>query len=180
MSGHVIAVCAGFGHNFSKPVQAAITLLPGLGVEGDAHSGGTVKHRSRVAKDPNQPNLRQVHLIHSELFEELAHKGFSISSGNVGDNITTQGFNLLGLPTGALLRLGETALIAITGLRNPCLQLNRFAPGLMEATLDIAPDGSLIRKCGVMAVVIQGGIVKAGDTIEIALPPGNAYPLGPV
>jgi MOSC domain-containing protein YiiM len=180
MRKHVVAVCAGLEHSFSKPVQTAIALLPGLGVEGDAHAGGTVKHLSRVAKDPAQPNLRQVHMIHAELFDELATKGFSVGPGDVGDNITTRGVDLLGLPTGTLLRLGDTALVAITGLRNPCLQLNRFAPGLMEATLEKAPDGSLVRKCGVMGVVLQGGTVKAGDTIEIAFPPGKARPLGPV
>lgn len=175
-----MAVCAGSGHTFSKPQHAAITLLPGLGVEGDAHAGGTVKHRSRVARDPSQPNLRQVHLIHAELFDELAAKGFSVGPGDVGDNITTRGVDLLGLPTGTLLRLGDAALIAITGLRNPCLQLNKFAPGLMEATLDTTPDGGIIRKCGVMAVVVQGGVVKGGDRIEVALPPGEASALGPV
>jgi len=166
----VHAVGADPSHSFSKQPVAAIRLLAGLGVEGDAHHGMTVQHRSRVARDPNQPNLRQVHLLHVELFAELAAQGFRVRTGDIGENITTVGLDLLRLPTGAVLRLGESAAVEITGLRNPCVQLDRFAKGLMAATLDRAPDGSLVRKAGVMAVVLRAGDVRPGDSIAVELP----------
>ena len=167
-------------HNFSKPPVDQLTLLAGLGIEGDAHAGRTVQHLSRMAKEPNAANLRQVHLIHAELFEELAEKGFSVGPGQLGENITTRGLDLLGLSRGTRLRLGEEALIEITGLRNPCIQINAFAEGLMAATLDKAPDGSLVRKSGVMAVVITSGDVRVGDGIELASVPMTHEPLEPV
>ena len=169
-SGIVTAVSKSQTHSFSKPVLESIMLLAGLGVEGDAHLGKTVKHRSRVARDPSQPNLRQVHLIHSELHEELATKGFDVKAGDMGENITTRGIDLLGLPRGARLAMGEEAIVEVTGLRNPCPQLNDFQDGLMEAVLDKAEDGSLIRKAGIMSIVIAGGVVKPGDKIKVNLP----------
>src|SRR5438067_5658836 len=159
MEGRVEAVSRSATHSLSKGNQAAIRLLEGLGVEGDAHAGTTVKHRSRVARDPSQPNLRQVHLIHAELHEELRGSGFHLSPGQMGENITTEGIDLLGLPTGTRLRLGDAALIEITGLRNPCAQLDQIQPGLMAAVLDRDAAGNLIRKAGVMAVVVSGGPV---------------------
>ncbi|MEM6321755.1 MAG: MOSC domain-containing protein [Bacteroidota bacterium] len=168
--GIVKSVSKSQTHTFSKSVCERITLLKGLGVEGDAHSGKNVKHRSRVAKDPSQPNLRQVHLIHSELFEELAEKGFNIRNGEIGENITTDGIALLQLPKGAILEIGETARIEVTGLRNPCKQLDSLQNGLMKAVLDRDQDGNLIRKAGIMGIVLAGGEVKAGDVIEIQLP----------
>jgi MOSC domain-containing protein YiiM len=176
----VLAVAAAPGHGFSKRPAAEITLLPGLGVAGDAHAGETVKHRSRVARDPTQPNLRQVHLLHAELFEELAPLGFALSPGDIGENVLTRGLDLLALPTGAVLRLGAAAEVVLTGLRNPCAQLDRFAPGLMQATLARAADGSLIRKAGVMAVVRSGGVVRPGEAITVTLPEGAPVPLAPV
>lgn len=176
----ILAVHAARGHHFSKPAQLAIRLLPGLGVAGDAHAGATVQHRSRVAKDSTQPNLRQVHLLHAELFAELAARGFAITPGALGENITTQGLDLLGLPTGTRLTLGAQAVIEITGLRNPCVQLDRYAPGLMAATLDRDADGALIRKAGIMAVVLEGGEVFPGDAIGVALPAGPHHALKPV
>src|SRR3712207_5086871 len=142
MNAIVTAVSRSPRHSFSKPNQDAIRLLAGLGVEGDAHLGTTVKHRSRVAKDPSQPNLRQVHLIHAELFEELEGKGFSVAAGEMGENITTRGIDLLGLPSGARLLIGESAVIEVTGLRNPCVQIDRFWKGLMKAVLDKDANGS--------------------------------------
>ena len=171
MAGTVIAVSRSPGHTLSKPNEGSIRLLEGLGVEGDAHMGVTVKHRSRVAKDPTFPNLRQVHLIHAELHDELEAAGFRLSPGIMGENVTTRGVDLLGLPTGAKLRLGPAALVEITGLRNPCAQLNKIQPGLMAATLDRDPHGNLIRKAGIMGVVLAGGEVKPGDKIEVELPP---------
>jgi MOSC domain-containing protein YiiM len=171
MAGTVIAVSRSPGHTFSKPNEGSIRLLPGLGVEGDAHMGVTVKHRSRVAKDPTAPNLRQVHLIHAELHDELEAAGFHLSPGVMGENVTTRGVDLLGLPTGTRLRLGAEAVVEVTGLRNPCRQLNDFQPGLMNATLDRDADGNLIRKAGIMGVVLAGGEIKPGDKIEVELPP---------
>ena len=180
MSATVSSLARSDAHRFSKPVCPAIQLVAGLGVAGDAHAGVTVRHRSRVARDPSAPNLRQVHLIHAELFDELAEKGFAVRAGDLGENVTTRGIDLLGLPRGARLRLGGAALIEITGLRNPCHQIDGFAPGLMAAVLGKAPDGALVRKCGVMAVVIEGGLVETGAPITEISRPALFEPLGPV
>jgi MOSC domain-containing protein YiiM len=170
MDARVIAVAAGATHAFSKSLRPSIRLIAGEGVEGDAHRGVTVKHRSRVAVDPTQPNLRQVHLIHAELFEELAAKGFTVGPGQLGENVTTRGLDLLGLPEGARLAFGG-AVIAVTGLRNPCAQIDGLAPGLMAALLDRAPDGGIIRKSGVMGIVVEGGEIRPGDPIAVTMPP---------
>src|SRR4051812_28622040 len=155
--GSVVGVSLRHGHHFSKTPSLSIRLLRGLGVAGYAHMGETVKHRSRVRKDPTAPNLRQVHLIHAELFSELRAKGFVVQPAELGENVTTQGIDLLALPTGTRLRLGETAVVEITGLRNPCIQLDRFQSGLMAATLDRNAEGNLVRKAGVMSIVIAEG-----------------------
>lgn len=176
----VLAVARSPRHRFSKQAEAAITLVEGLGVEGDAHAGVTVRHRSRVARNPAQPNLRQVHLIHSELFAELAPQGFTLRPGDMGENVTTAGIDLLALPVGTVLRLGDQAEIAVTGLRNPCLQLDRFAPGLMAATLGRSEDGTLVRKAGIMATVRRGGSIRPGDAIAVILPPPPHRYLAPV
>lgn len=170
VSATVFAVHRSATHTFSKPVAPAIRLIAGLGVEGDAHSGSTVKHRSRVARDPNQPNLRQVHLIHGELHVELRKRGFSVTAGDMGENITTRGVDLLGLPTGTHLHLGSEAVIEVTGLRNPCAQLDKFEPGLMAAVLHRDADGNLIRRAGIMAIVLAGGEVRPNDPIRVILP----------
>ena len=159
-------------HGFSKARCTSIRLLAGFGVEGDAHAGVTVKHRSRVAADPTQPNLRQVHLIHAELFDELRAGGFVVMPGQLGENITTSGVDLLSLPKGARLRIGVAAEVEITGLRNPCAQIDQFRPGLLAAVLGRDANGELIRKTGVMSVVTVSGEVRAGDTISIEPPPG--------
>lgn len=172
----VIAVSCKSTHGIAKPNVDVIRLTAGHGVEGDAHFGVTVQHRSRVAQDPGQTNLRQVHLIHAELFDELARQGFVVGPGDMGENITTRGIDLLGLPQGTELAIGG-ARLAITGLRNPCNQLDALGEGLMKATLGRAEDGSLIRKAGVMAVVLTGGEVRAGDAIEVQLPLGEHRPL---
>jgi len=180
MTGMVTAVSRSATHTFSKATQASIRLLSGLGVEDDAHMGGTVKHRSRVVRDPNQPNLRRVHLIHAELFDELRAAGFSVSVGQIGENVTTRGIDLLGLPSGTRLHLGDTAAVEVTGLRNPCSQLDDFQPGLMAATLGRDEQGRLIRKAGVMGIVLTGGVVRPGDPIRVELPPEPRRPLVPV
>jgi MOSC domain-containing protein YiiM len=176
----VAAVSRSAKHTLVKSNQDSIRLLPGLGVDGDAHQGATVKHRSRVAQDPTQPNLRQVHLIHAELHEELRAAGFTVSAGQMGENITTHGVALLGLPAGARLCLGDAAVVEITGLRNPCAQLDRIQPGLMAATLGRDEHGNLVRKAGIMGVVISGGEVRPGDPIRVELPPRPHRPLAPV
>jgi MOSC domain-containing protein YiiM len=173
----VVAVSASPSHTFSKSPVPRIELLPGLGVAGDAHCGATVKHRSRVARDPSQPNLRQVHLIHAELLAELSAKGFSVAPGLLGENIMTGGVELLELPAGAELRFGPTAVVRLTGLRNPCSQLDGLEPGLMAALLDRAADGAIVRKAGVMGIVVAGGPVEAGSPIAITLPQGAHVPL---
>lgn len=178
--GIVAAVSLSRGHHFSKPNALSIRLIEGLGVDGDAHAGVTVKHRSRVRRDPSQPNLRQLHLVHGELFDELRGKDFDIRPGDIGENVTTRGLDLLALPTGTRLRLGAIATVEVTGLRNPCVQLDAFQKGLMAATLDKDADGNLIRKAGVMSVVLVGGEVRPGDVITIDLPAGPHRPLQPV
>jgi MOSC domain-containing protein YiiM len=176
----VLAVAAHSSHAFSKTVRPSITVVEGLGVSGDAHAGTTVKHRSRVARDPTQPNLRQVHLVHVELFHELREKGHRLKAGDIGENILTEGLDLLGLSAGTRLRLGEAAVVEITGLRNPCSQLDAFQPGLMAASLDRAPDGSLVRKAGVMGIVIASGVVHPGDDIAVLATPDEHRALAPV
>jgi MOSC domain-containing protein YiiM len=176
----VLAVHASAQHAFCKRPALEVELVEGYGVRGDAHYGQTVQHRSRVARDPGQPNLRQVHLLHEELLNELAGKGFAVAPGQMGENITTRGVDLLGLAAGTRLRLGTEALVEITGLRNPCVQIERFRPGLLAAVLDRLPDGTQLRKTGVMGIVLATGVVKAGDRIEIAGVPCEYRPLEPV
>lgn len=180
MPAMIVALARDRAHRFSKRSRQSIRLIAGLGVEGDTHAGVTVQHLSRIAKDPTVPNLRQVHLIHAELFDELADKGFTVTPGQLGENITTRGIDLLALSRGTRLRLGNEAVIEITGLRNPCHQINGIAPGLMDAMLDRAADGSLVRKCGVMAVVVEGGEVRVGDQLAVVETPAVHVALGPV
>lgn len=178
----VMAVCRSPGHTMSKPSQLWIRLIVDFGVEGDAHAGATVKHRSRVTRDSTQPNLRQVHLIHAELLDELRDRGFDLWPGRMGENITTRGVELLGLSTGTRLRFGGEggAVVQVTGLRNPCSQLDGLQDGLMAATLGRDAAGELVRKAGVMSVVLHGGVVRAGDEIEVIAPDGPRQPLRPV
>jgi MOSC domain-containing protein YiiM len=174
-SGTIAAVSRDREHRFSKDVVDVVMLVAGHGVEGDAHAGATVKHRSRVAPDPTQPNLRQVHLIHGELHDELHdelhEQGFEVEPGQLGENITTRGVNLLDLPRGTRLHLGDDAVVEVTGLRNPCVQINAFRPGLLKAVTPVDADGTVRRKTGVMSIVVTGGRVRAGDRIEVTLPP---------
>jgi hypothetical protein len=176
----VTAISCRAEHALGKRNRASIRLLAGLGVEGDAHLGRTVQHRSRVARDPTQPNLRQVHLIGAELLDELHAQGFGVSAGDMGENVTTRGLELLALPTGARLGLGDGAAVEITGLRNPCAQLDRLQPGLMAAVLGRDERGTLVRRAGVMAVVLTGGEIRPGDAISVELPPPPHLPLAPV
>jgi MOSC domain-containing protein YiiM len=166
----IVSVSCHPEHRFSKPVQERIRLLAGIGVEGDAHAGATVKHRSRVARDPSQPNLRQVHFLALELFDELAQAGFAIAPGDLGENVTTRGVDLLNLPKGARLHLGAEAVVEITGLRNPCPQIEAFRTGLLAQVLGHAEGGALVRKAGIMGIVLHGGDVHVGDPLRVELP----------
>ncbi len=178
--GVVASVSRDGGHRFSKPVVEEIVLLDGLGVQGDAHLGVTVRHRSRVAADPTQPNLRQVHLIHAELHDELRAKGYAVGAGDLGENVTTRGVDLLGLPRGAVLRIGPSAAVEITGLRNPCVQIDRFSPGMLKEVSGRDGAGAIVRRAGIMGVVRAGGTVRPGDAIVVDLPEGPHVPLRPV
>jgi MOSC domain-containing protein YiiM len=180
MPASVVSVSLSPTHSFSKSAAPEITLLAGLGVAGDAHAGVTVRHRYRVRQDPTAPNLCQVHLLHSELFAELALQGLVVTPGQMGENITTAGIDLLGLPRHTRLHLGASAIIEITGLRDPCNQMNGLKPGLMKACIARAANGEIVRKAGIMGIVIAGGTVRAGDAIEVRLPPGDLLPLYPV
>jgi len=173
----IVAVSRSQSHSFSKQNQSSIRLIEGLGVEDDAHQGITVKHLSRVARDPTQPNLRQVHLIHAELHDELGAAGFEVRAGDLGENVTTRGIPLLELPIGSRLRLGASAVVEITGLRNPCVQIDRFRPGLLGNVVGRDESGAVWRKTGIMSVVITGGEVRPGDAIEVELPPEPHRPL---
>jgi MOSC domain-containing protein YiiM len=177
MSATVTAVSSNAEYSFTKPNRDGVTLLAGLGVEGDVHAGVTVKHRSRVAQDPTQPNLRQVHLIHEELFAEVAAEGFDVAPGELGENITTRGIDLLGLPVGTLLKVGDEAVLEVTGLRNPCLQIDAFRKGLLKQVVGRDESGGLVLKAGIMSVVRQGGVVRPGDQIGVELPSGPHRPL---
>jgi len=179
-SAFVAAVSRDGKHAFSKPVRDSIRLIAGVGIEGDVHAGRTVQRRSRIARDPAAPNLRQVHLIHAELHDELNLLGYRVSPGDMGENVTTRAIDLLGLPTGTRLMLGQQAVVEVTGLRNPCLQLDRFRLGLMKAVLGRDAAGGLVRKVGVMAIVLSGGVIRPGDPIEIAYPAEPHVQLKPV
>ncbi len=176
----VEAVSRSAKYTFTKPRQDVITLIAGLGVDGDAHYGEKVRHRSRVARTPDAPNLRQVHLIHAELFEELAVQGFAVAPGQIGENVTTRGVDLLGLPTGTLLHIGPEAVVEVTGLRNPCAQIDGFQHGLMKAVLGRDENGEVVRKAGIMSVVLTGGEIRPGDEIRVTLPDGPHRKLEPV
>jgi MOSC domain-containing protein YiiM len=179
-SGTIIAVSRDSQHAFIKPREDCIRLIEGLGVEGDAHLGVTIQHLARIRRDPTQPNLRQVHLVHAELHDELRARGFDVNPGEMGENITTRGVDLLGLPAGTRLHLGEVAIVEIKGLRNPCAQLDGLQPGLMQAVLDKDEMGNLIRKAGVMGIVLRGGKVRPGDAMIVELPPEPHLALAPV
>jgi MOSC domain-containing protein YiiM len=176
----VVSVSRRRGHHFTKPVVDEIVLIEGVGVEGDGHAGATVQHQSRRRWKPHLPNLRQVHLIHSELFDEVGADGFEVAPGEIGENITTRGVDLLALPTGTLLRLGPDAVVELTGLRNPCVQIDRFQDGLMKRLVHVDAAGETVRLAGVMSIVVTGGRVRAGDSIAVELPVGERRPLAPV
>lgn len=177
MGGRVVSVSLSARHDFSKDRVQSVRLLQGLGIEGDAHAGVTVQHRSRVAVDPSQPNLRQVHLIHAELFAELAAKGFAVVPGNLGENIATAGIDLLALPRDTVLRLGSQAMVQVTGLRNPCSQIEAFRPGLLANVVGKDDKGEIVRKAGIMSIVLAGGVVREGDGIVVEYPALPHLPL---
>jgi len=177
MAPSVFAVSSSAEHTFSKPNRASITLIAGLGVAGDAHAGPKVKHRYLVKVDATQPNLRQVHLIQDDLFQALADHGHTVRPGELGENITTSGIDLLALPTGTVLRIGSEAAVELTGLRNPCAQIDEFQDGLMRRLRYRDGAGNTARIAGVMSVVLSGGAVSPGDPIEINIPSGPHLPL---
>jgi len=179
-SGHVVAVSRDDAHRFSKPTRESITLIAGIDVEGDSHAGVTVQHLSRIKRDPTTPNLRQVHLIHAELFDDMAERGHEVTPGVLGENITTAGIDLLGLSRGTRLEFGEDAVIEITGLRNPCTQINGLSEGLMKELVHVDDAGATVRLAGVMSVVLAGGVVRPGDGIRVIPPAGRFEPLQPV
>lgn len=180
MTASVVGLSRSESHSFSKSGVDSVELVAGIGVVGDAHAGARVKHRSRVAADPDQPNLRQVHLIHGELLDELVSAGHDVEPGDLGENLTTRGIDLLGLGVGTVLRVGPDVMLCITGLRNPCGQIEAFQPGLLERVRWRDPDDGTVRKAGVMATVVRGGVITVGDPIEWAPPPGAHVPLQPV
>jgi MOSC domain-containing protein YiiM len=177
--GVVVGVHRSARHGITKATEASITLLTGLGVEGDAHAGETVQHRYQAAKDPTRTNLRQVHLIPTELLDELADQGHPVAPGQLGENVTTSGLDLQALPAGARLHLGPDAVVELTGLRTPCRLIDRVAPGVMSRLID-RDDGRVVRRAGVMSIVVTGGVVHPGDAVRVVLPAGPVPPLEPV
>jgi MOSC domain-containing protein YiiM len=175
--GSIVALHRSEGHGFSKASVAEVELLAGVGIAGDAHAGPLVQHRSRVAVDPSQPNLRQVHLIGRELLDALAEAGHAVAPGELGENVTTSGIDLHHLAAGSVVRLGDSALVAVTGLRNPCAQIDAFQPGLLRRLRIPTEAGGWMLRAGVMGVVVVGGTVRAGDAIEVSAPPGPPRPL---
>ena len=175
--GQVVAVARAEAHAFSKPTRPVIRLLEGVGVEGDAHAGATVQHVSRRRHHPTEPNLRQVHLLASELFEDVRGAGHDVTPGALGENVTTAGVDLLALPLGAVLELGREAVVELTGLRTPGRQIQDFQPGLLHQVLGHGADGSVERRAGVMSVVRRGGEVRPGDPVRVLLPPRPHRPL---
>jgi MOSC domain-containing protein YiiM len=173
----VVSVASDATHRFSKPVRPSIMLVAGIGIAGDAHAGVTVQHLSRVRRDPTQPNLRQVHLVASELFAELDRAGFAVRAGDLGENVTTAGIDLLALPTGTRLAIGASAVVEVTGLRNPCRQIDGFSDGLLKQVLARDGDGTVVRRAGIMGIVLAGGAVRTGDRIAVERPPGDRRPL---
>lgn len=176
MTATVIAVASDSDHNFSKPTKPVITLIAGFGVQGDAHAGETVQHLSDKQKNPEAPNLRQVHLMHAELFDELAAQGITVLAGQMGENIVTKGIDLLNLPQGTELHVRD-CVIQITGLRSPCRKLNTIHPDLLKAVVEKRADGTVNKKTGVMSIVLKGGEIHQGDAIKIVLPTGEHKPL---
>jgi hypothetical protein len=164
-------------YTFSKETCPSLELIAGIGVADDVHAGAAVRHRSRVERDPLQPNLRQVHLFDSELLDLLSGEGFALTPGVLGENITTSGLAALSLPTGTLLRVGPKALLALTGIRNPCAQIEARFPGLLKRMVHRTELGDLVRLTGAMAVVVQPGTIHEGDRIAVQLPPGDPQPL---
>lgn len=167
----VVAVSRSAVHGFSKQPAPQVELVAGLGVVGDAHAGATVQHLSRVRRDPTQPNLRQVHLLHAELLDRLG-----LQPGELGENVTTRGVDLLGLSEGTRLRLGPEAVVQVTGLRNPCVQIERHREGLLAQVLGRDDAGEVVRQAGVMAVVLVGGAVRPGEPVTVE-PPAVHVPL---
>ena len=175
--GRVESLSQSATYTFAKRPVPRARFLAGLGLEGDVHSGRTVKHRSRVAADPSQPNLRQVHLIHGELLDELTTAGYEVRPGSMGENVLTRGIDLLGLSTGTHLHLGDTVVLEVTGLRNPCVQLNGIGEGLLKRLAYRDESGELVRLAGIMAVVLAEGEVRQGDGIRVESPEGPHRPL---
>jgi MOSC domain-containing protein YiiM len=166
--GSVVAVSIDGKHRFSKTPRLSVSLTKGHGIEGDAHYGPLVQHRCLARRAPTAANLRQVHLIPSELFDALRTRGFEVRPGNLGENITTLGLDLECLPLGTMLRLGASAIVRLTGLRTPCILIDRFEAGLKDEL-----RGGLLGprfRAGVMAIVSDGGEVSPGDLIRAVLP----------
>ncbi|MGW6281711.1 MOSC domain-containing protein [Kribbella sp. NPDC055071] len=177
MDGRVVGVSRNAEHRFSKPAVDSIRLIEGIGIEGDAHAGATIQHLHPMRLDPTRPNLRQVHLIQFELYDELRTLGYDVNPGQLGENVTTHGVDLLGLPEGTRLRIGPDAVVQVTGLRSPCHQINNFRPGLLKEVIHTDDEGNVVRKTGVMSIVVSGGIIRPDDPITVDLPAAPHRPL---
>lgn len=164
-------------HDFTKATVEEVVLVAGVGIEGDAHAGATVQHVSRKKKDADRPNLRQVHLVSAELHEELVADGFDLDHGGFGENLVTRGIALGDLPVGTTLALGDDAIIVLTGLRDPCAQIDRHREGLRAAVAFDPGEGPKLFRDGAMAMVVRGGVVRTGDPIGVALPPEPHHPM---
>ena len=166
----VVAVSKDEYHRFSKVPCTQITLIKGVGVRGDTHSGVTVQHLFAVEQDPRQPNLRQVHLLQQEFLDQARDQGYELTPGDLGENILTDDLDLVGLWQDTLLHIGSQAVVRVSGLRNPCAQIDSFRPGLLQVAVRRDLKGDVVRKAGIMGVVTTGGVVHPGDEIEVEWP----------
>ncbi|SRR6266446_5986019 len=168
MSGRVIAVCCNPEPDLPKPVVDAVHLIENWGVEGDYHAGSLVRHRYLAKKDPTRPNMRQVLLMDAAVFAELAQNDIHIGPGMMGENITIEGMAMMQLAVGTRLAIGS-AIVEVTERRSPCYQLNGIDPRLLKAVAR-KQDGQAIFKAGIMAQILQGGWVRAGDLVKVLSP----------
>ena len=180
LPGTVLSVSRDDKHRFSKPTVSSIRLVAGFGVEGDSHAGATVQHLYEKKRNPSAPNLCQVHFMAAELFDDLVPTGYTVAPGELGENVTTEGINLMSLPLGTQLHLGAQAVVSVTGMRSPCSLINGYQKGLMKQLIKTDAAGTVHRRGGIMGVVVRGGVVNPGDCIRVELPAGEQLPLGVV
>jgi MOSC domain-containing protein YiiM len=163
--GSVIAVCQKTEPGLPKFEAEAIQLIEDFGVSGDYHAGKLIRHRYWAAKDPTHPNHRQVLLVDTSIYADLASQGIALKPGMLGENVVVDGIQVMTLAVGARLQLGD-ALLELTEVRNPCYQLNEMHPDLLEAVKPEV-DGQPRRNAGMFARILTGGWVRPGNPVLV-------------